>query len=155
MEPLLRVHTSVLDDVAVVRMSGELDLTGADALLTRLEPAVELAGRALVVDLRELTFVDCAGLSALVDARNSIAGRGIELVLAAPSRPVGRLLSLTGSGRLVPVFRTVRQAVNRYRVTTTARTLPTPLRPRRGGLRRPVPVVPLPDGRDRDRGHYS
>jgi anti-sigma B factor antagonist len=152
MEPLLRVHTSVLDDVAVVRMSGELDLTGADALLTSLEPAVELAGRAVVVDLREVTFVDCAGLSALVDARTAISQRGIELVLAAPSRPVGRLLSLTGSGRQVQVFRTVRQAVNRYRVsTTTARMLPRPPRAKRGGLRRPVPVVPLPDGGDQDR----
>lgn len=149
MEPLLRVHTSVLDDVAVVRVSGELDLSGADALLECLRPAVELAGRAVVVDLRDLGFVDCAGLSALVEARARISERGIELVLAAPSRPVGRLLSLTGSGRLIPVFRTVRLAVNRYHVATpTAPRRTAPSRQRRGGLRRPVPVVPLPDGSD-------
>jgi anti-sigma B factor antagonist len=137
MEPLLEVHTSVLDDVAVARLSGELDLSGACGLLADLRPAVEQAGRAVVVDLRGLTFLDCSGVTALVEAREAIQPEGVELVLAAPTRPVARLLSLTGTGRLVPIFRTVRQAVNHYHVTTGragARSLPPP---RRGGLGRP------------------
>lgn len=150
--PLLRVQVSMVGDVAVARLSGELDLTGSAPLLEGLRPAVDLAARALVVDLRALRFVDCAGLTALVAARSEVSRRGIELVLAAPSPPVARLLSLTGSGRRIPVFRTVRQAVNRYRLAapTVPRTVPR-ARQSAAGLRRPGPVVPLPGAPDRPR----
>ncbi len=138
MEPLLQVHTSVLDDVTVARLTGELDLSSTCGLLESLRPAAERADRAVVVDLRGLSFIDCAGISALMQARDAVAHDGIELVLAAPTRAVSRLLSLTSTGRFIPIFRTVRQAVNRYhRVATAgpgARSLPPP---RRGGLGRP------------------
>lgn len=156
MEPLLRVHTSVLDDVAVARLSGELDLTSAGSLLARLQPAVDLAGRVVVVDMHGLTFVDCAGLSALVEARTGIARHGIELVLAAPTGPVSRLLSLTGTRRIIPIFSTVRLAINRYHVTTPvvprpATGSPSTRAPRRRPARlvRPAPIAPLPDASGR------
>lgn len=156
MDPLLRVHTSVLDDVAVARLCGELDLTSRDSLLASLQPAVDLAGRVVVVDLRGLSFVDCAGLSALVEARTEIARQGLELVLAAPSGSAGRLLSLTGTRRLIPIFSTVRQAVNRYRVTSPATPRPaagarSARAPRRrsAGLGRARPIAPLSDASER------
>lgn len=141
MDPLLRLHTAVLEDVVVVRCHGELDLSSGTGLLDGLAPAVALADHAVVLDLSDLAFIDCAGASSLVAARTEIARCGIEVVLAAPSRPAARLLSLTGTGDLIPIFPTVRQAVNKFhRVSSAGSPDPTSRTPR---VR---PRVPPPRG---------
>ena len=89
-------------DVAagVVVGSGELDLNAAD----RLRAAIELArnaddDRAVVVDLRDVTFIDSTGLKELV--RPVIDGH--RVVLRHPSKPVCRVLQLSGLADTLPV----------------------------------------------------
>lgn len=142
MDPLLRLHTAVLEDVVVVRCHGELDLSSGAGLLDGLAPAVALADHAVVLDLSDLVFIDCAGASSLVAARTEIARCGIEVVLAAPSRPAARLLSLTGTGELIPIFPTVRQAVNKFHRVSTATGSPDPT----SRTARVRPRVPPPRG---------
>jgi hypothetical protein len=64
------------------------------------------------VDLAGLAFMGCSGLSALVSACRQARRAGGDLALAAPSRPVARLLSLTGVTGLLPVYASVAEAAN-------------------------------------------
>lgn len=86
---------SVVDigKVHVVRLTGELDLTGAEGLAQRI---VAVAGSTVVVDLAELAFVDAAGLRALVAARNQVETAGHSLVLTRPKPNVLRVLDISG-----------------------------------------------------------
>ncbi|MGW3044206.1 STAS domain-containing protein [Kitasatospora sp. NPDC001159] len=86
----------------VVRANGEIDLDTAPSLRRALAAALE-SHREVVLDLSEVTFMDCAGLGALVQARNQADRRGARLVLRGASRCVVRLLKLTGLHRRLTV----------------------------------------------------
>lgn len=80
-------------DVAVLVLTGELDLAAAPALRARVDEAA--AGRGLVIDMAEATFIDSAVLKELLRARAELAAADVRLVIAAVSTPVRRLLDLT------------------------------------------------------------
>jgi anti-sigma B factor antagonist len=77
------------------RLSGELDLSGVEVLLSAVEHAAATDG-GLVFDLSELTFVDSSGISAFV--RMARQADGGALVLEAPLPQVQRVLDLVGLG---------------------------------------------------------
>ena len=54
------------------------------------------------LDLGGITFVDAAGLGALVTGRRYAAERGAVLEFAAPAGPVLRLFALTGLAQALP-----------------------------------------------------
>ncbi|GAA2276158.1 MULTISPECIES: STAS domain-containing protein [Kitasatospora] len=82
----------------VVRVGGEIDVATAPRLRQRLAAALE-AHREVVLDLSEVTFMDCSGLGVLVQARNQADRCGRRLVLHGVGHPVARLLKLTGLTR--------------------------------------------------------
>lgn len=87
-----------LQDTAVVTACGEIDIDTAPALGLALLAALR-THREVTLDLSEVTFMDCAGLRELVDARNQADRRGSNLILRGAGAPVLRLLRLTGLDR--------------------------------------------------------
>jgi anti-anti-sigma factor len=81
------------DDAAVLYLSGEVDLLTAPTLRGRLYDAALGCERMLVVDLSAVTFLDCAGLGPLLEARAYLGGR---LRLRGVPWPVEHMLRLTG-----------------------------------------------------------
>ena len=72
---------------SLVAVAGELDLASAPALgdtLRRLDPGCEV----VTLDLRALTFMDVAGLHAVVDARSLARATGRRL--HDPRRPAAK-----------------------------------------------------------------
>jgi anti-sigma B factor antagonist len=97
--------------VTVVVLSGELDLAAAPIVRARVDAAA--AGRGLVLDLAETTFIDSAVLKELLRARAELAASDVGLVLAAVSPPVRRLLDLTRTFELFEHAPDVETAVRR------------------------------------------
>ena len=94
MLPEFSITVRNLSDVHVVALHGELDVASAEGLSNSL---VELAGSTLVADLSDLTFMDSAGIGALVRARNRIKAEGLgDLVLTRPGVIVRRVLEIMG-----------------------------------------------------------
>ncbi|GAA2974147.1 hypothetical protein GCM10010519_06690 [Streptomyces lactacystinicus] len=88
-------------DPFVVRADGEIDLGTAPSLRRALTAALK-SHREVVLDLSEVTFMDCAGLGVLVQAHNQADRCGGRLALRGAGRCVLRLLKLTGlNGRLI------------------------------------------------------
>ena len=81
-------------DAAWVRVTGELDLATAPILAQALSQAEERTQR-VVLDMRELTFMDSSGVHVILEAshRATTAGRGLVLV-RGPAQ-VDRVLDLT------------------------------------------------------------
>lgn len=88
-----------------VSVAGEIDVARECELRERLSRAAERAGTAgLVVDVRGVSFIDCAGLQVLLTARQQVEAAGGRLVLAGPSPAVSRLLGLTDLSQVLPVL---------------------------------------------------
>jgi anti-sigma B factor antagonist len=80
---------------AWVHVAGELDLATAPQLGQALREA-RLYARLVVLDLRELTFMDSSGVHVILDnARGACQASG-RLILARGSSHIDRLLALTG-----------------------------------------------------------
>ena len=62
------------DNDAVLHVKGEVDLLTAPGLRRRLREATS-GGRGLLVDLSAVTFMDCAGLGARLEARREMGTR--------------------------------------------------------------------------------
>jgi anti-sigma B factor antagonist len=82
-------------DVALIALSGELDIASAPELEQALDQISEPT-KLVIVDLRELEFMDSTGLSMLVRAHQSLSERDCELTLIKGQPQVQRLLDLTG-----------------------------------------------------------
>ena len=84
-----------------VRVRGELDVSDAPEL-GRILDEERAAGHDLVVDLRDLTFIDSSGLGVLVWAAQSAAGSRRALRLLPPPPGVMRTFEVTGLRGLLP-----------------------------------------------------
>jgi anti-anti-sigma factor len=90
-------------ELALVTVSGELDLHTAGCLEARIEEAGTVAADAVVVDLSDTSFIDSTALSVLVQGAKRLEGRGGALVVVTNDRHTRRIIEVTGlSPRLRP-----------------------------------------------------
>ena len=95
-------------DPTVMRVEGDLDSSSAAELR---EGFARVLGRpGTIVDVREVTFVDSAGLGALLGGIRRVREAGGTVVLCCTRPSVLRLLSVTGVDRAVTVTRTPAEA---------------------------------------------
>ena len=83
-------------DVAWVRVTGELDIATAPQFEHSVREA-QLRAQRVVLDLRELAFMDCAGIQVIVAANNRARQTGGQLVVVRGPSRVDRVFRLTGS----------------------------------------------------------
>ncbi|MCA2219426.1 STAS domain-containing protein [Jidongwangia harbinensis] len=85
------------DGLVTLAPAGDVDMDAVDALGSAIQDALHTPDRiAVVVDLAQVTFLDCAGIGALVAGRNTAISRGHRYTVVNPQRLVRRVLELTG-----------------------------------------------------------
>jgi anti-anti-sigma factor len=93
---LLRFNTTVAGDVAVVTLTGELDVAGSALLEQELERiSSELQPSALVLDLSELDFMDSTGLRLVVTAEQTSKADGRPFAIVRGNSDVQRVFEIT------------------------------------------------------------
>ena len=95
----------------MVTAAGEIDLTNAEGLRDALLSALNAGALGLVVDMTATTFLDSAGVTALVRASRRAAATEATLRLAVTAPPVLRVLNLVGIDRLIEVYPSVADAM--------------------------------------------
>ena len=112
---------SAPDDVLTIRVrrkpkyvlaavAGEIDIATVAGLRERLV-ALAAGGRPLVVDLDQVSFIDAAGLGALVGAAKRAAEHGVGLHVVCARQQIRRLFRITGLDRSIPLARTLAEAL--------------------------------------------
>jgi anti-sigma B factor antagonist len=90
----LKVDARREGPAVVLSVAGEIDLSTVGHLRAACADA-EQASR-LVVDLRDVGFMDTSGVRLVVELQRAEDAGGAELVLVADGRPVLRLLDMAG-----------------------------------------------------------
>jgi anti-anti-sigma factor len=88
-----------------------MDLTSAESLRDALLSALNAGALGLVVDMTATTFLDSAGVAALVRASRRATASEATVRLAVTAPPVLRVLNLVGIDRLIEVHPSVASAV--------------------------------------------
>jgi anti-sigma B factor antagonist len=107
----LSVHAVSVREVTVLALDGELDLVSAPVL--RQHVVAEVAGghRWLVLDLTGLTYLDSAGIGQVVAALKRARSHDGDLQVVVPEPRVRRVFELCDLDRVLPLHRTVAEAV--------------------------------------------
>jgi anti-anti-sigma factor len=94
------LHVDVLSTAPlIVGVSGEIDIASAQKLREELLGALRRHGARLALDLDGVTFMDCAGVNALLAARRHARLEGGWVRVARASRRARSILVLTGLHR--------------------------------------------------------
>jgi anti-anti-sigma factor len=104
-----RVRIDDDQEPSVISVEGELDSFTAGELRDGFSDTV--GHPAVVIDIREVPFVDSAGLGALVGGVRRLREAGGTVALCCTSSSVLRLLAVTGFDRMIPVTDTPADAV--------------------------------------------
>jgi anti-sigma B factor antagonist len=87
----------------VLTAAGEIDSSSAPTLRSRLDAVLDDGVQALTIDLRQVTFLDSAGLCVLAAAHRRAVREGRRLSVLATSRAVVRPMQITGLYALLDV----------------------------------------------------
>lgn len=97
----------------VLTLDGEIDLAAAPAVRASLASIVnDKLGRDVVIDLRDVTFMDSTGVGALLSAYRRLKLQQRALVLAGPQPIVARVLGITHVDLLFPVVDSLSGAID-------------------------------------------
>ena len=97
-------------DVTRVVLVGALDFAGTEEIGLKLSVLAESRTR-LVIDLEKVTFLSSMGIRSLLTAAKTIARRRGKMVLLNPSAIVQKVLQTTGCDGLMPISRSLDEAI--------------------------------------------
>ena len=84
---------SDVDNGAILRLAGEIDMMTIEVLREAFQGLIDRNLSNVVIDAREVTFLDSTGLHAFVEGKRLIHEQGSTIVMV-PSRIVRRVLDL-------------------------------------------------------------
>jgi anti-sigma B factor antagonist len=102
---------SLTHELALVSVSGELDLYASDAVKRGIDEADAVGADTVVVDLSEISFIDSTALGVLVQETRRLEGRGHSLVLVTNDPRTRRVLEVTGLDRVLLTYATLHDAL--------------------------------------------
>ena len=99
-----------LQKAPAIAVRGEVDIAAVPALELALDGAIRASAGTLVLDLRELEFLDSSGLRLILRARALLAREDRALAIVCPPGPVRRLFTETGIADLLFLYASPEEA---------------------------------------------
>jgi anti-sigma B factor antagonist len=96
----------VRDGLGLIELSGEVDLYTAPRFKDDLIALIDEGVARIVIDLSQVTFIDSTALGVIIGGVKRLHERDGSLALVAVSRPVVRILDITGLDRVLTIFDT-------------------------------------------------
>jgi anti-sigma B factor antagonist len=104
MRSVCQLELSLDGGASVLTVSGQLDITCGDRFIGCLREVRDAEPASLVVDLREVTFIDSTGLSMLLKADALARQNSFELqVVRSDAQIVRAVMEATGVERFLPL----------------------------------------------------
>ncbi|MFI2781288.1 STAS domain-containing protein [Streptomyces sp. ALB3] len=100
------------DAIAVLTVTGEIDVDSAPVLRTRALELIRQGRPHLVLDMAPVGFCDSSGLNTMISILRYAKDRHGSLTLAAPPPHLTRLLDVTGVAELIPALPTTADALS-------------------------------------------
>jgi anti-sigma B factor antagonist len=111
MSELARTVVRDEDDLRVVAVAGEIDASNAEQVRDAALDGFLNSAHGLILDLRELSYVDSAGIAFIFEAAERLARRGQALALVVKPRALfRRALEVTEIDAVAPVLPTLEAA---------------------------------------------
>jgi anti-sigma B factor antagonist len=103
---------SLTRELALVSVSGEIDLYTAERVRNGIDEADAVGADTVVLDLSESSFIDSTALGVLVQETKRLEGRGHSLVLVTNDPRTRRVVEVTGLDRVLLTYATLHDALS-------------------------------------------
>jgi anti-sigma B factor antagonist len=102
--PRFTCDFSRAEGATVIALAGEFDVVCADAFKRRLAEATEDEPERVVLDLRELTFIDSTALALLLRVNDMSRESGFALsIISSAEDPPSKIFRMTGTDKILPL----------------------------------------------------
>ncbi|MEM8777500.1 MAG: STAS domain-containing protein [Cyanobacteria bacterium P01_G01_bin.49] len=91
-------------DVKVIQPIGLFDGTKAPQFQQQISDSVQNDVKIIVIDLKDVTFMDSSGLGALVLSLKRVRAAGAKLLLCSTNEQIAMLFKLTSMDRVFEIF---------------------------------------------------
>jgi anti-sigma B factor antagonist len=88
----------------VLPLKGEIDLHVSPSVTASLNSMIEKKPQRLVVDLSDVTYIDSAGLAALIGAMQKVEGYGGKFLLAGLQETVRSIFEISRLDQVFQIF---------------------------------------------------
>ena len=102
---------SLTPSLALVSVSGEIDLYTAERLQQAIGEATSVGADTVLLDLSGVGFIDSTALGVVVQETKRLEGRGHALILVTNDPRTTRVLEVTGLDRVLPRHATLHDAL--------------------------------------------
>ena len=103
------VHAS--GGVWKVGITGEVDMSNAQAVAEEMREAIPNHAECVVLDLTHTSYLDSRGISLLFQLARRMHMRGLRMAIAVPEEaPIRAVLNLTGVSSVATIYPTVDEA---------------------------------------------
>jgi len=92
------------DRADVLPLKGEIDLHVSPSVTASLNAMIEKKPQYLVVDLSDVTYIDSAGLAALIEAMQKVEGYGGKFLLAGLRETVRSIFEISRLDQVFQIF---------------------------------------------------
>jgi anti-sigma B factor antagonist len=92
------------DRADVLPLKGEIDLHVSPSVTASLNSMIEKKPRRLVIDLSAVTYIDSAGLAALIEAMQKVEGYGGKFLLAGLQETVRSIFEISRLDQVFQIF---------------------------------------------------
>jgi anti-sigma B factor antagonist len=100
----LTVERHAVGRRAVLRVSGEVDLSTVDVLRSAVGVALDDGAHELWLDLTPTAFMDSSGLHVLLEAQTRLRELGRRLAIVCPDGVVRKLFEVAGVATALPLY---------------------------------------------------
>ena len=88
----------------VLPLKGEIDLHVSPSLTASLNEMIEKKPKRVVVDLSDVSYIDSAGLAALIQAMQKVEGYGGKFMLAGLQETVRSIFEISRLDQVFQIF---------------------------------------------------
>jgi anti-anti-sigma factor len=92
------------EQVKVIKLNGNLNATTSQEFRQNIADILEIGAKIVLVDFKDVTFMDSSGLGALVLAFKTLRAADTKLVLCSINEQVRILFELTNMDKVFEIF---------------------------------------------------
>ena len=102
-------------DISVVKLTGEVDASNAMDLRKSLQRLIDSSHTKILVDLKDVNYIDSTGLGILVMAYKLARGRNGSIKFSNVSPHISKLFELTNVNKLFEIYQSVEVAEKSFK----------------------------------------
>ena len=92
----MEVHITESKETTTVRLVGRLDTPASAEVSQQVQPLLDNAGKTILLDCSELTYISSSGLRIFLTLRKAAAAAGGHVVIEGLSNEIRQVFMMTG-----------------------------------------------------------